>query len=294
VAGTYTNAQAVTIATTTSGAWIRYTTDGSTPGENNGTVYTGPVNIGSTTTLQAIAFANGISDSPVISGTCTMLAAAPVFSPAAGGYAGTQSVAITSATSGVSIRYTTDGSTPTETTGNLYSGPLTLSAPTTLTAIAFKAGFTDSAAISGSYVFFPQQVAAPTFSPLAGTYTGAQTVAITSATSGALIAYTMDGSTPTESAGAITHGLFYYFPLPITKTTALNAIAYKTGSADSAVMIGPYTINQVSPSAPTFSPGPGTYAGTQTVAISSATSGALIIYTTDGSTPAEGCYIQAL
>jgi predicted alpha-1,2-mannosidase len=70
--GTYTSAQNVTISDATSSVSIRYTTDGSTPSETNGTLYSGPVNIGSTTTLQAIAYANGYSDSPVASASYTV------------------------------------------------------------------------------------------------------------------------------------------------------------------------------------------------------------------------------
>jgi hypothetical protein len=77
--------------------------------------------------------------------------AAPVFSPAAGTYPGTQNVSITSTTGGASIRYTTDGSTPSETAGTLYSGPVVINATTTLNAIAYASGFTDSSITSGTY-----------------------------------------------------------------------------------------------------------------------------------------------
>lgn len=70
--GTYTTAQSVTISTTTSGATIRYTTNGSTPSETNGTVYSGPVSISSTTTLQAIAYETGYADSSVTSAAYTI------------------------------------------------------------------------------------------------------------------------------------------------------------------------------------------------------------------------------
>ena len=61
--------QWVTISTTTSGATIRYTTDGTTPTETVGTVYSSPVSISAATaTLQAIAYASGMSDSAVASG----------------------------------------------------------------------------------------------------------------------------------------------------------------------------------------------------------------------------------
>jgi uncharacterized repeat protein (TIGR03803 family) len=77
VAGTYTSAQTVTISTPTSGASIRYTTDGSTPTETNGTLYSGPVKISATSTLQAIAFMTGDLNSPGTSGTYTINIPAP-------------------------------------------------------------------------------------------------------------------------------------------------------------------------------------------------------------------------
>src|SRR5581483_824459 len=63
------------------------------------------------------------------------------------------SVTMTSATSGASIRYTTDGSTPSETNGTLYSGPVSVSSNTTLNAIAYKSGMTDSTVSSATYSF---------------------------------------------------------------------------------------------------------------------------------------------
>ncbi|QDV72312.1 lamin tail domain-containing protein [Botrimarina mediterranea] len=49
----------VEITTATASASIRYTTDGSMPTPNNGVLYTGPINIASTTTLRAIAYKGG-------------------------------------------------------------------------------------------------------------------------------------------------------------------------------------------------------------------------------------------
>ena len=83
-------------------------------------------------------------------GTGTVSApVAPVFSPAAGSYAGAQSVSISS-TSGAAIHYTTDGSTPTSTTGTLYSGPVNITATTTLKAIASNSAGSSSVT-SGTY-----------------------------------------------------------------------------------------------------------------------------------------------
>ncbi len=236
-AGTYTSAQAVTIISATSGATIRYTTDGSTPTETNGTIYTNaPVSISVTTTLQAIAFEGGFTDSPVTSGIYTITkVAAPTFSPAVGAYTNAQTVTITSVTIGATIRYTTDGSTPTKTHGTVYSKAVSITATTTLKAIAYKSGFTDSAVTGSTYTL---QVAAPVFTPAGGTYTHAQTVNITSATSSASIRYTTDGSTPTE-----THGTVYSKAVSITATTTFKTIAYKSGFTDSTVTTDIYTIN---------------------------------------------------
>lgn len=77
--------------------------------------------------------------------------ATPIFNPVAGAFAGPQLVAISTTTSGAGIRYTTDGSTPTSTTGIFYSGPVLLSANTTLKAIAYKGGMTESVIASGDF-----------------------------------------------------------------------------------------------------------------------------------------------
>ncbi|HTQ30001.1 MAG TPA: chondroitinase-B domain-containing protein [Opitutaceae bacterium] len=80
----------------------------------------------------------------------TPQASAPGFIPAAGTYTGAQSVTITAA-GGATIRYTTDGSTPSETAGTVYSGPVSISANATLKALAYAAGYTDSAVSSAVY-----------------------------------------------------------------------------------------------------------------------------------------------
>ena len=165
--------------------------------------------------------------------------AAPGFSPGGGSYTSTQSVTITSATSGASIRYTLDGSTPTSTTGTLYSSAVTIAATATLKAIAYKSGMTDSTVTAATYtITAPSQVAAPSFNPGGGGYTAAQSVTITSATSGASIRYTLDGSTPTSTTGTL-----YSSAVTIAATATLKAIAYKSGMTDSTVTAATYTIS---------------------------------------------------
>jgi hypothetical protein len=302
-AGTFTAAQSVTISTTSSGASIAYTTDGSTPTESGGVpqgtavLFTTPVSVSANTTINAIAFETGVfADSPVATAVYTInipgTAAAPAFSPPAGSFTSVQSVTLSTTTAGASIAFTTDGSTPTESGGvvahgTLYSTPVSIGATTTLKAIAFETGFSDSTVTSGLYTI-TLPVATPVFSPTAGTFTSAQAVSITSTTAGASIAFTTDGSTPSESGGSVTHGTLYSGPVVVNATTTLTAIAFKTGLTDSAVATAAYTI--IIPgvvSAPSFNPAAGTYTNAQSVTITSATSGASIAFTTDGSTPTE-------
>ncbi|HUA97159.1 MAG TPA: chitobiase/beta-hexosaminidase C-terminal domain-containing protein [Terracidiphilus sp.] len=125
----------------------------------------------------------------------------------------------------------------------------------------------------------PLFTAAPTFSPSGGTYASAQSVTISDATNGAMIYYTTDGSTPTTSSTE------YTGPITVNSTETINAIAVASGGISSAVGKTTYTINLAAAATPMFSPVGGTYTSVQKVTISDATNGAMIYYTTDGSTP---------
>ena len=234
-AGTFNNATSVTISTTSSGASIRYTTNGTTPTSSVGTVYSSPVSLTATSTLKAIAYETGYTASAVTSGVYTLACAAPTFNPAAGTFNNATSVTISTTTSGASIRYTTNGTTPTSSVGTVYSSPVSISSTGTLEAIAYETGYTSSAVTSGVYTL---ACAAPTFNPAAGSYSSAQTVTISTTSSGASIRYTTNGTTPTSSVGTV-----YSSPVSISTTGTLEAIAYETGWTSSAVSSGTYTIS---------------------------------------------------
>jgi hypothetical protein len=72
-AGSYTTAPSVTISTTTANTTIYYTLNGTTP-TTSSSKYTGPVSIGATETLSAIAVDNAgvLKNSPVASGSYTI------------------------------------------------------------------------------------------------------------------------------------------------------------------------------------------------------------------------------
>jgi hypothetical protein len=69
--GTFSTAQSVTISTTTAGASIRFTVDGSTPTASS-TLFTGPIGVASSETIRAIGIASGLTNSAVASASYTI------------------------------------------------------------------------------------------------------------------------------------------------------------------------------------------------------------------------------
>ncbi|RCX10528.1 chitobiase/beta-hexosaminidase-like protein [Anaerobacterium chartisolvens] len=149
--GTYAGARTLTINCPEDEAIIRYTTDGSAP-DSSSPVYNGPVNVSESMTVKAIATLPLFVDSDAVSASYIIAPKgdAPTFSPEGGAYTSIQTVSISTATEGAEIRYTTDGSTPTQ-NSSLYSGPITLNASKTIKAIALKSGSEDSDEASAEY-----------------------------------------------------------------------------------------------------------------------------------------------
>jgi hypothetical protein len=203
-------------------------------------------------------------------------AVAPILSPAAGTYTSAQSVKITDATAGATIYYTTNGTAPT-TSSTKYTAPIAVAATETIKAIAVATGYTTSAVATAAYAI-EKPGATPVFSPVAGTYSSAQSVKITDATVAATIYYTTNGTAPTTSSTK------YTVPIAVAATETIKAIAVATGYTTSAVATAAYTIEKPA-ATPVFSPVAGTYASAQSIKITDATAGATIYYTTNGTTP---------
>ena len=69
---------------------------------------------------------------------------------------GTQSVTLADTTSGAVIYYTTNGTTPTTSSSQYVSGtPLSISASTTIEAMAVASGYTNSTVAIGTYTITP-------------------------------------------------------------------------------------------------------------------------------------------
>ena len=146
------------------------------------------------------------------------------FSPAAGTYAGSQSVTISSTQPDATIYYTTDGNAPT-TSSSTYSSAITVSSTQTVKAYAVKANYSDSGVGVAAYTI-NGAVATPTFSVAQGSYGPAQSVTLSSATAGATIYYTTDGTTPTTGSSV------YASAISVSSTQTIKTYGVKANYSD--------------------------------------------------------------
>lgn len=303
VPGTYSSAQNVTITcpTTANSSPYYILGNGSLPlyplgnnvgGAAVGAAYSGPINVASTNTLYASCAVNnnsnpGFLPSGVVQGTYTIggggppTASTPTFSPAAGTYTGAQSVTLSTTSSGAIICVATNGATPQTNggtsclTGTLYSGPVSVSSTQTVKAVAGGSGFSDSSVGSAAYTII---AATPTFSPVAGTYTGTQSVAL-SATLGPTVCYTTNGSTPVPSGAGCSAGTLYSTAISVSVSETLKAVAGGTGLTNSSVGTAVYVINPTTAN-PVITLASGAYTLPTTTTITDSTGGAVISYCT--------------
>jgi Legume lectin domain/Chitobiase/beta-hexosaminidase C-terminal domain/Bacterial lectin len=173
-------------------------------------------------------------------GTSAAPVAAPTFSPAGGTYTTAQTVTISDSTSGATIYYTTNGTTPTA-SSTKYTGAISVGATETLEAIAIETGYSNSPVATAAYII-NSALPAPVFSPAAGTYTATQSVTISDAVSGTTIYYTTNGTTPTA------YSTKYSGAISVSTTETLEAIAVATSHTNSPVATSAYTISTGGPS----------------------------------------------
>ncbi len=206
--------------------------------------------------------------------------ATPMFDPAPDTYATEQQVSLICATEGATIRYTTNGTTPTASSA-IYTTPITINSTTTIKAKAFLAGWDSSQVGTGLFTIdATPKVSTPSFLPVGGTYSTVQNVTIRCGHSGTTIRYTTDGSEPLEDSA------IYADPIEVSSTTTLKAKAFKAGWLPSNTGTATYTFSGTAALAkPLILPSGGVYSSAITVQMSCSTLGADIRYTTDGSEP---------
>ncbi|MDR3774192.1 MAG: FG-GAP-like repeat-containing protein [Terracidiphilus sp.] len=164
-----------------------------------------------------------------VSGTVALTAGlAPlVISPAAGTYSTAQTITIGESVPGAAIFYegfgilNTNGFVP-------YTAPIKLTegGVETIQAYATEAGYQSANTEIVTYTINLPAAPAPVFSPVSGSYPGAQTVAISDSAAGATIYYTTNGTQPT-SASAVYSG-------SITVSTSETLVAYAIAPGYSA------------------------------------------------------------
>jgi hypothetical protein len=266
-AGTYAEAQEVTISSATSGATIYYTLDGNDP-TTSSDVYSSAIEIDETTTIKAIAVKDGMNDSDVAEATYTI-------DPNASGtesnpYTVAEANAAIAAGTGITDVYVKGIVSKVVEVNTQYgnatywisddgteSGQLEVYRGKYINKAAFTSAdeiqvgdivvvFGTLQNYNGTYEFTNTNylvsldrpvhaVEAPVFTPAGGTYSEAQSVEITCATENATIYYTIDGTDPTNESTEYTGAI------AVSATTTIKAIAY-VGTDASQIVSAKYTI----------------------------------------------------
>lgn len=146
-------------------------------------------------------------------------------------------------------------------------------------AVEVRPGITNQASFIVSVPSQANQVSSPVFSPAPGIITSDQSISLTCTTSGAVVYYTIDGSTPDASSTR------YAAPFTLAGGSTVKAIALKNGMTPSAVNQATYSFVPQQVAAPFFTGSERLFTDTASVELACATEGALLYYTTDGSTP---------
>lgn len=163
--GVYGNDFSARLSTTTAGADVYYTLDGTVPTTvSTKYVEDSPISVDKTMTVRAATFKDGWNTSDEVKREYTMKCLTPSFSITAGSYDETQSVVLSS-TTGATIYYTTDGTVPV-TSSYVYVSAITVDKDTTIKAFAVKSGYTDSDTATADYYIAPQTTGVTVLDPI--------------------------------------------------------------------------------------------------------------------------------
>jgi sugar lactone lactonase YvrE len=196
----------------------------------------------------------------------------PAIHPPQGTYEAPLQVSAPHFKSGVTVRYTLDGSMPTP-SSPVLSTSLTLNSSADLRVRAFAAGMPPSDTISASYTL---TTGIPSISPNGAIFAEPQELSITSSLPDSIIRFTLDGSEPDESSS------LYAPPLILDSTVILKARVFRAGNQPGPVQTANFTRTGAPADSPVISPIGGTFIGPVMISITSTTPGAVIRFTTDG------------
>ena len=208
--------ETITLSCTEPSAKIYYTLDGTEPSESS-TLYKSPFKLDHNATVKAIAIGEGSANSYVATYKIDSYAVvAPTIS-----YTNLM-LNITTPTAGAKIYYTLDGTEPTA-ESTLYTAPVSLTRNCTVKAIALRDNYTDSPVTTYQLNVDNLICAVPVFKR-----TGNK-LELSTATQGASIYYTLDGTEPT------TESLKYDKAIDIQHNGIIKALTAMEGRITSKV-----------------------------------------------------------
>ncbi len=282
----------VQIKTPTPGATIYYTMDGSDPTTSD-SVYTSTIILNQQTTVmkaKVVKPGSIFPESAVISKTYKRYTEAPKFEDVDlantsndDTFYNTPARVKIVTLPGVVVRYTTDGSTPTE-TSTIYDPALEIPVTadsTKIIAQAYKNGSYPSLVATKSFYI---KIGAPGLTDNNGaavtaTMNNDVTVKLSTVTTGAVIRYTLSNYAPVDTSRVYTD------PIPLTsQVNTIKAIAFKDDLTPSAMMTRIISYECARPAA---TPAGTNFNQPQSVTLSCDTNGAELRYTTDGKDPTE-------
>lgn len=305
-AGTYYEAQNVTISCTTADATIYYTLDGNAP-TTSSTVYSSPIAISETTTVKAMAAKAGMTNSNVATATYTIEDAPTVITIAAAKalaineYASVQGIVtfidgrnvyVQDETAGIDL-YLNSGTVPsTLALGDLvqaYGKRATFNGLIELSGINGSEASQFSIISTGNELPLAEKTIAEILTDAAGTNTLQSTrVKVVEATLGAI---NTGGNTPlTQGENSIN---IYKVPtlddiVEGDVVDVIGVVGFYNNPQLRVALESDVTLHQTptqTVATPTFTPEAGTYTEAQNVTIECATDGATIYYTLDGNDP---------
>ncbi|MFC1585677.1 FN3 associated domain-containing protein [Fibrobacterota bacterium] len=282
---------AVTITAATTGSSINYTTDGITmPSNLVGTPYA-PFNVFLSTIVRAVAYIQHSADNFVMSNVVTARLNSrdqigiPTADPASTYFTESISIDLIPDLPGDSIYYTLDNSAP-DRSALLFNpaSPIGLTVSDTIKFLAVNGPKIPSAVIQEIYIK-RDTLDAPLITPPSQVFSGNITVTISNPmVTGAIIRYTTDGSHPNDSSAIFTPSSSLNFSL----LTTVRAKAFNPIGSDAYVpSVEASETYQPKVATPVADPPDTTFISSLLSRLSTATFGAQIYYTLDGSTPDE-------
>lgn len=257
--GEYDQKIDITLSTTTTGAEIYYTLDGSDP-ISNGILYRDPITLATDKTIRAVAKKDDsyseISSFYYIFNFYDDYGV-DAFYPS-GVYEGSVQVTLTPNNPENSIVYSTDGGT----TWNNYTGVLPIDTDTTIIAKAIDPSGTEGSEYKFVYIVKPLP---PVFAPESTQFTNVDNISVfcvesTNTTKDRYeLFYTLDGTDPITSPTRISAGDADNAQIKIERYTVVSAVVLKDNSTYSNVVTHSYDIVTKKPVKPLTTLLPGNY-----------------------------------